>query len=255
MLKLSTDRKTAPSCKWEPGKKRWVPIVSNAFGLTPGSQGSCAGAETPTCAGPCYAKAASAGHRPQVRKLLDDNLSELRAMGDEEMVEALHLLILEFEIQCRKAKLTESDWIFRIHWSGEFFSRAYGIAWVAVAAMHPKVHFWTYTRHPWVLALPWPDNATVYASADPDNRDRMVEAAEVNDRPVAWMMPTGELQPRPEARTILCPVYRTPNPMLLVSDDGKGACSACRLCLKGNADIVFPIHVGSNKARVSIRRK
>lgn len=53
MLSLSSDRKTAPSCKWETNQRRWKPRTLNAIGFP--AVTTCP-SRTPTCEADCYAK-------------------------------------------------------------------------------------------------------------------------------------------------------------------------------------------------------
>ena len=63
---------------------------------------------------------------------------------------------------------------FRIHVSGDFFSREYIEAWTAICRAFPPIRFWTYTRSwavpellPSLLALRSLPNVHLFASTDP----------------------------------------------------------------------------------------
>ena len=98
-------------------------------------------------------------HNPAYRKKVWDNLTLIRKMGYEELVETIYQSIMQ--------ELPRSANILRPHVGGEFFNERYFKAWMKVASMFPDIHFYSYTK-----SLPYwianadliPDNYTLTAS-------------------------------------------------------------------------------------------
>jgi hypothetical protein len=99
----------------------------------------------------CFA-ASMESHNPAYRKKVWDNLTLIRKMGYEELVETIHASIEE---------LPRSTNLMRQHVGGEFFNERYFRASMKVASMFPDILFYAYTK-----SLPyWIDNADLV----PDN--------------------------------------------------------------------------------------
>ena len=72
------------------------------------------------------------------------NLTLIRKMGYEELVETIHASIEE---------LPRSTNIIRPHVGGDFFNERYFKAWMKVASMFPDIHFYSYTKSlPYLVA-------------------------------------------------------------------------------------------------------
>ena len=142
---------------------------------------------------------------------------------------------------------------FRIHWDGDFYSVAYAKAWAQVIRANPDITFWAYTRSfvgrvnvvPVLAGIP---NLALYLSADVHNAAaaRRVADAHPSVR-IAWCGATWD-----EARTVADTVGELPGvrcpentrKVPLVSDDGRGACDTCGLCVHGRKNIQFSIRKG-----------
>lgn len=240
VLKLSSDRKVTPKARWEKAKKRWKPVVQNAFGL-PAGPATCVGL-TPFC-DDCYV-IPIANMYPNARMLLEHNLKELQDADQAGMVLLLDEMVQEFKKQATKHG---TDKLFRIHYSGDFWSRAYTLAWAEVIRKNPDVQFWSYTRSfMYVEDLKELDNLTLYLSVDQFN----VEAAKVCYSRHPWVMlafngytwkETEEVARHfpMERRGPRCPELTKHTPM--VNDDGVGACIQCMLCIRGVNNVRFSV--------------
>lgn len=236
-LKPSADRKVTTYARLR--KKGWVPLVLNAFGLTQGE--SCPGATEGEggCLDPCYVH--DAGRWPSTMALLAHNLTALRTATFDMMVVMLSAVVAIAVRQHAQYVGDGKPLVYRIHWSGDFFSARYAMAWAAVARRFPEVRFWTYTRSfEYVEHLVGIENLTLYLSADPVNIAQAEAVAARYSLPIAYM---GEGMPERDGRPfrrLLCP--ETSGRMPMVLDDGRGACVACQACIRGNRDIVFRMH-------------
>ena len=223
-----------PSCD---EKTRAWSHQKNTFGLLPGlpkDGGTCPGA---TCGAggclecnpkrpTCYVYRNMI--RPNVRRVLAYNTQLLRRATRAEMVRLLDLEFTRFE--------AEEDWrsrhghAYRLHWSGDVFSRDYALALHDAMRKHPRIQFWGYTRSFDLLPFLTPiGNLRLYVSLDPQN---VAEGAKWwrqfrhRGLSVALMFRRREDIPKGFGKVIACPV-----------DIGKlkrtGACMKCRACLKG----------------------
>ncbi|GMW03627.1 MAG: hypothetical protein AMXMBFR84_47610 [Candidatus Hydrogenedentota bacterium] len=112
--------------------------------------------------------------------------------------------------------------------SGDFYSRAYILAWRKIAIRQPATQFWAYTRswtEPSLLpaleqfrALP---NVHLFASVDPG----------MPDPPKGWRVAYLDIDPRAEGV-----------PCLHQSGKAK-SCFECRYCFRaGKGNVVFRVH-------------
>lgn len=240
-LKLSMDRKTSPYSTWAEGSGEWKPKVKNAFGLPAGW--TCPGA-TDACLSVCYASFDQ--QWPGVRNLLQHNLDVLTGLTREEMVERLSEAVREFQAQARKYDVDE---VFRIHWSGDYFSVDYYNAWADVAEAFPEVKFWAYTRSFAIVEAgrEVPDNLSVYLSADRDNMHEARSCADRTGLRIAIMADTNEQTVEIGlGKAPICPVDNGRMEMVV---DGEGACAKCKLCIRGKRDIVFPLRTQGKGGR------
>ncbi len=238
-LRLSRDRKVAPLGIYQASRKRWIPSIRNSLGLPAGV--TCPG-RTTFCES-CYGVKSeqSAG----VLSALERNLDLLLAAGSiDAMTELLDDAVTSFVRSAWRARLDLRDFIFRIHWDGDFFSDDYAWAWRLAIEAHPEVRFWCYTRSfiedldvvPILVDLP---NLNLYLSVDKENAPR---AAGVLAR---WPQVHAALCADTEAntreltvnrRSVACPenIGR-----VQLMTDGRGACATCRLCVDGVVDVRF----------------
>lgn len=236
-LKASKDRKVANGVNTA-GTQAAVP---NTFGLPAGSNFSCGGM-TEICETVCYADRLEVGF-PSVRALVFHNWDLVKDATQAEAFDLLDELVCEFVRASNKRGL---ELIFRIHWDGDFFAKAYTSAWVDVIRKHSDVHFWTYTRQAafavqlFKAALP---NLALYFSADKANMPvaDMLRRTYGEGIRLAMLAPTfaegqavmREITGKPGGK---CPENMKAIP--LISEAGS-ACAVCRLCVFGKADIVF----------------
>lgn len=250
-LKLSFDRKVSPLGTYQKSRRRWVPVIPNSFGLTAGD--SCPG-KTPFCED-CYASYSQQGKG--VKDLLDYNLELLQGLTQEEMVSELDRMVTRYEVEANRHHLPYDERIFRIHWSGDFFSREYAAAWREVIHKHSDVQFWTYTRSfdGEVNVIPelWGiENLSLYLSVDKDNYEAAQKIAEqypgIN---IAYSGKTyveaANLEVGKNNRRI-CP-ENLGNMALM--NDGRGACVDCMICPEGRGDVVFAVTNHETKVTLS----
>jgi len=143
MIKSSNDSKTRARAG-----------QANTFGLLPGPQGSCPGATT-GCGG-CWAPLKVGNKtaccyvdrlmraRPNVKNILQQNTDFMKSASEAEMVEALVAEFTRFNAAEDKAGSTVRN--YRLHWSGDIFSKAYARALTTAMSKFPGIHFWAYTR-------------------------------------------------------------------------------------------------------------
>ncbi len=240
-------------------KVKFVPRHFNTFGLAfglPVTGGTCPGATTGT--GGCLE--IRKGHSCPtcymskivlIRKALGNKLQEntdlLVGKSQAEMEEVLHNTMLKFKLHTTKQK---APLVFRLHYSGDFFSVSYAQAWANVMRRWPEIKFWGYTRSftddcnvlPALVAIP---NLALYLSVDPHNEElaqkRYQEVGHHQNIALAYM--GGTTLPALPYKFVKCPassrhISNTPE---------KGACGQCRLCLKFDSriklrNIQFLIH-------------
>lgn len=184
-LYLSNDRKT-----------KMYPTQENSFGLYPGPAhvgGTCPfatghpggcfyvkpGGKLP----PCYAY-----NNCQVYRTAGEHLRENTTLVQnavrwqdkarllQEAVERFHAKTLAY---AKSKKMTKAETRkllrFRVHWSGDFFSKSYARAFAAVIRAYPDVTFWAYTRSfRFLEPLYALENLVLYLSLDNANWEKGV---------------------------------------------------------------------------------
>jgi hypothetical protein len=249
-LKVSTDRKTAPSVT--PGGS---PNVRNAFGLPSGRDFSCPG-QTSVCGKVCYAGKLEVIYKAFMAVMLA-NWNAIKDASFDDMVTMLSGVVADYRADLNKvSKRREVDNIFRIHHDGDFFSLDYARAWAQVVRNNPDVQFWVYTRSfipslnvvPIISGIP---NLTVYLSVDDDNKHH-VPAALISAKGivrVATLSATAAeakaMVPSTTGKSIIpCPEVIGKLPLVIGNkgDEGRvGACAACGICVTGRKDVAFSI--------------
>lgn len=131
---------------------------------------------------------------------------------------------------------------FRIHYSGDFYSREYAEAWKAVILKYPQIRFWAYTRSlNLVEVFAGVENISLFISADPVNQEAAFALFEkLKGHPnigICWM---GDEPPK-TYRWVACPEVTGK-----IKNGDTGACAKCRLCVDRYIsrlhNIQFPIH-------------
>jgi len=180
----------------------------------------------------------SAGER------LKRNTSQLRKAGkDRKKLEAL----LTEMVQKFVDENEEKDWYFRLHYSGDFYSKEYAQAWAKVIRKFPKVKFWAYTRSfQFVKYLIREKNLSIYLSTDSENWKVAVPLYKQFRRwykniGIAWLGHT--MLPPKQLRFAKCPETFGK----LSNHPAQGACSRCRICCEPRGDqplrnVVFKYH-------------
>ena len=225
-LKRSKDRKVANSLRPSGGVR-----IANSIGLPSGKAYSCPGA-TSVCERICYAGRIEKQYK-ETRAVLLHNWSLLKDADIDTMVDLLDDMVTEFEAECEKFK---AEKLFRIHWDGDFFNRTYTMAWANIIARHPSIRFWVYTRtadSAEYLQGQSLANLSLYFSSDSVN---MPTANILKERGIklAVLADTFEEARESSPRAAMCPELRKQIPL-------NGACTACKICIKGEKDILFSI--------------
>ena len=227
-LKRSKDRKVANSLTPKGGVR-----IANSFGLPAGREYSCPAA-TSVCTRICYAGKLEKIYKG-VRENLLHNWNYLKDADLDRMVELLEESITAFEKECEKWEAKKD---FRIHWDGDFFNGTYTLAWATVIKNHPDVQFWVYTR---VEAAAYQlhdiENLTLYFSSDTENFEAATRVASAGIRLAGLHDTFGQVKDLLLSigeRAAVCPEQRGQIKL-------EGACTSCRICLKGNANIAFSI--------------
>ena len=211
--------------------------IANTFGLPAGKSYSCPGA-TSVCETVCYAGKLEKVF-PTVKKNLLHNWELLRNADFDTMHTLLSDMIDDFKIDCLKKN---AEFLFRIHWDGDFFSDEYALAWKYVIIQNSNVKFWVYTRvKSAALILKDIPNLSLYYSTDSENKEIGIDLKTNHSINLAYLAKNfaigqadmKELTSKPGA---MCPENRKQIP--LISQKGS-ACVSCNLCIKGKTDIVF----------------
>jgi hypothetical protein len=235
-LKLSLIRKVSPTGRFLPNRG-WIPTTPNSFGLPPGE--TCPG-KTDFCKS-CYAFGSIRSQG--VKEMLDHNFALLESLDSvDAMSDFLSEMIERYDQYSTASGGADADRVFRIHWSGDFYSLDYAEAWARTIRKFPHITFWAFTRSfrqpvDVIPILDKIDNLSLYLSTDADN---------INDIPAAYdhlpransatdVVRAQELA-RPGSRTITCPENLD---RLKLMQDGEGACIKCRVCIKGVVDVNF----------------
>jgi hypothetical protein len=254
-LERSRDAKVSPVVRRQSSK--WAATIPNSFGTSPGrveDGGTCPG-YSPTFCSDCYAIALER-IRPAVRDLLGRNAARMaaaRTVGIERLTDLLAGMLEAFRADCIKRGLPMAARVFRPYWSGDVLDALEARAWAAAWSRVDGIAGWQYTRTlDAVPILAEVERLTLYVSVDVDN----VEAA----RPVleshatvlaAACGPTfSDARGLLEGRSIECPENAGRMPLVVpaagpyssrveVGEDGRGACTACRVCVDGRANVMF----------------
>lgn len=234
-LATSKDRKVANVVS--PNGK--TAVISNTFGLANGQAFSCVGA-TAYCEKICYAGKLENLFKGVGAQMLA-NYNALKDATYSEMLYMLDGVIAKFVAE---TKARDAEYIYRIHWDGDFFNLDYINAWITIIREYSMVQFWVYTRNN-VAAVRLHkanlSNLSLYFSADPDNERfahmlhntygiRIAAVAETfADSQAMVERITGRVGAK-------CPEQTGQIP--LISANGS-ACATCGLCVRNKANISF----------------
>ena len=227
-LKRSKDRKVANSLTPSGGVR-----IANSFGLPAGREYSCPAA-TSVCSKICYAGKLEKIYKG-VRENLLHNWNYLKDADLDRMIDLLDESITAFERECEKWEAKKD---FRIHWDGDFFNGTYTAAWAEIIKRHPGVQFWVYTRvEAAAYQLKDLENLTLYFSSDTENFEAAARVSAAGVKLAGLHETFGqvkELLLTIGQRAAVCPEQRGQIKL-------EGACTSCRICIKGNANIAFSI--------------
>lgn len=248
-LKLSLIRKVSPNGIFLP-KRGWIPTVPNSFGLPPGE--TCPG-KTEFCES-CYAFGSI--RSKGVKEMLNGNYELLKSLETEE---DMTVYLIEMLQRCSDFAdsdgVAPEDRVFRIHWSGDFYSVEYARAWANAVQKFPDINFWVYTRsfrEP-VDVIPIIDgieNLSILLSVDDGNINDIPEEYDHLDRANSAVdVINAERLVRKDRKTIVCPENLN---RLELMQDSQGACIKCRACFDRHVDITF-ITSGKYDSRPLIR--
>ena len=211
--------------------------IANTFGLPAGKEFSCPGA-TSVCESVCYA-----GKLEKLFKGVKTNLLHnwdlLKDADYETMVSLLDEMIIDFKKDCNKK---DAEYLFRIHWDGDFFNDTYAYAWKQVIMNHSTVQFWVYTRvESAAVMLKDLPNLSLYYSTDSENKAIGIGLKTDHGIRLAYLAKNFQIgQADMKAMTgkvgAKCPENKKAIP--LISQKGS-ACVSCSLCIYEKSDIVF----------------
>lgn len=219
------------------GKTKFYKSHNNTVGLMfgrPAQGGTCPGS-TLGCGGclevkdgrknmTCYMKKLVIAY-PALGPTLTGNTDLLVGKTESQMVEVLTATVEAF-----KKKDKGRAPFFRLHYSGDFFSKTYAQAWTKVIRAYPDIHFWTYTRSidlvPFLVGIP---NFSVYISSDPVNREKAIKMYQKYEKThknlgICMMSDTEEI---PGIKFVTCPETSGK----LKNTPERGACAKCRMCI------------------------
>ena len=249
-LKLSLIRKVSPGGVFL-ANRGWIPTVPNSFGLPPGE--TCPG-KTKFCEA-CYAFGSI--NNKGVKEMLDHNYDMLQSLQTEEQMTAYFAEMVQRYIEAAdNFGVSEKNKVFRIHWSGDFYSLEYAQAWANVMRLFPHITFWAFTRSHRepvnvVPILSGVENLALHLSADehniegiPEDYDGLRRANSAED-----VVSARKLE-RSGRKTIVCPENLD---RLKLMQDGEGACIKCRACFDRHVDIDF-ITSGKYDVRLNLKR-
>lgn len=247
-LKRSRDRKVAP--KAYRYRRGWAASIANSFGLPPIT--SCPG-RTPFCE-VCYVLPLQASWQ-YISEALERNHEVLR----EALIGCRMAYLLDKMMEGYVRELANKgiqwprDYFFRPHWSGDFDSLEAAEAWRWIIEKYWWIRFLVYTRSflehgpnviP-ILAENKPKNLQLFISVDRWNLERAKEI--IREYPNVRAAPSTREgrseavriaeEVAPDRRWVVCP--ESFGEMPLVSDEGRGACADCRICLVGTRTVLF----------------
>ena len=211
--------------------------IANTFGLPSGKAYSCPGA-TSVCETICYAGKLEKVFKG-VKSTLLHNWELLKDADIQTMTDLLDEMIAEFVKDCDKRG---AEKLFRIHWDGDFFSKAYTFAWAAVIIKYSDVQFWAYTRSDFAVPiLQGISNLGLYFSTDEANKELGKELKSVYGVKLAYLAKTFQIgkddfKKLQEKAAVPCPENNKKLPMISVNGS---ACVTCSQCVFARNDILF----------------
>lgn len=170
-LKRSGNRKLSPVIHWRArgSATEGAPVVLNSFGVL----SSACKHTTPFCKS-CYARQAE--KYPGVEALLAHNTVLTTDMDYDRLVVRFDQMVMDTEIEMVKRGVPLAERWFRPYWDGDLRSLEEFCAWNQVAAYHPDMRIYLYTRaHEYVekallisplMRVPLQPNFQIYLSVD-----------------------------------------------------------------------------------------
>lgn len=214
----------------------------NTFGLLPGPDATCPGATTGRHG--CWS--VPPGRRLHtcyvdnllrcyggVEPILRHNTEVLKSANYAAMVELLDQEFGRFEAaEARHAQRTKTapDLRYRLHWSGDIYSKPYARAIRTAVLRHPRCLFWIYTRSfryvPDLLDAP---NLIIILSLDRCNKAKGLACfhrySYHRNLRLAYMSPVNDLNAAAPINLLTCPVDTHKIPL-------ENGCHRCGICTR-----------------------
>lgn len=132
---------------------------------------------------------------------------------------------------------------FRIHSSGDFYSKEYLDMWIRIARKFPEINFLAYTKmYGYFKDLVLPDNFTVFASFMPQiTFDAALKVANYYKLPLAYAYGLNvEDVPDTNHKMITCPdqVVKAKHPKI-----DRLTCAGCKLCWRWSTKVPSNVHL------------
>lgn len=214
-------------------KTKFYSTHKNTFGLMyglPEFGGTCPGATTRengcfSCpAGRtrklCYMDKITAIYKGAKQKLLEN--TELVVNKDTEALMPVLTATMEKFMKHSRSQ----DRKFRLHYSGDFFSRDYVQAWTRTIENFPSISFWGYTRSLNLIdPLVGIKNLVLFLSADQVNCEEVRARWRQLNSPNIGISYMGDVAPRDGLKWVVCPATSGK-----LKSEKAGACARCKLC-------------------------
>ena len=172
--------------------------------------------------------------RPGIKKVLEHNtkiLKKATPCGKKELLKQMFASFLSKEYKHGSGNIN-----FRMHWSGDVFSKDYAMALAQAMVAFPDINFWMYSRS---FKLIWPlllvKNLSLYVSCDDCNYQAAAEFMKENKKGNLCRLNLAYMGESPRTKAMIpCPV-----------DSGvldyPGACHNCGICLEGKLPVWFKV--------------
>lgn len=133
-----------------------------------------------------YAKKAERLYKGALASRMDNYNESLKADFEWDMCATIAREVMRKPYQGKQI-------LFRIHESGDFYSKEYAEKWLNIARSFPNIKFLAYTKSiPFFDGLTLPDNFTLRASIWADTDSGQIEAIVANNYPTYTAVPKDE---------------------------------------------------------------